>query len=186
MKRRNLKYFTLIELLFVIAILVVLIGISWVAGTKVLRSQTKAKTKAEITLLVSAVEQYKDRWGHYPYSNGYAGPLNFGEQLSKVAPNGSWKKSDGTAGTRPMFIDYDSSDIIVSNSDYSASSAAATTVHDPYETAYFYQHNATDNTILIYSYGLDGASTNPSKHDDDYEPDHSSGKNEDNVTSDNL
>ena len=65
MKRRNSKYFTLIELMFVIAILVVLIAISWVAGTKVLRGQTEAKTKAEITLLMSAIEQYKVRFGHY-------------------------------------------------------------------------------------------------------------------------
>ena len=55
--------FTLIELLLVISVLVIIISISWVAGTNVMRKQTEAKTKAEILLLSNAVKQYKTRWG---------------------------------------------------------------------------------------------------------------------------
>ncbi|MCM8536843.1 MAG: type II secretion system GspH family protein [Lentisphaeraceae bacterium] len=93
MKRRNKKYFTLIELLFVIAILVILIGISWVAGTKVLRNQTIKKTKAEIFLLTDAIRQYKDRFDAYP-PEANDKTLNFAAYLSKMQPgDNNWPNS---------------------------------------------------------------------------------------------
>lgn len=160
MKRRNPKYFTMIELMFVIAILVILVGISWVAGTKVLRGQTEAKTKAEITLLINAIEQYKTRWGGYPnsFSQGNNSSttysIDFGEYLSKVLPGSGWSGSK-----RPMYIDYDSVDILVSNSNYADPSANSTTVQDPYENAYQYVLTIDAQgaqSIVISSAGLDG------------------------------
>jgi type II secretory pathway pseudopilin PulG len=64
MKKRN---FTLIELLFVILILITLIGISWVAVTKVIRTQNIFKAKGEMSMLSLATVQYKDRYGVYPF-----------------------------------------------------------------------------------------------------------------------
>lgn len=177
MKRYNRRNFTLVELMFVVAILVILIGISWVAGTKVLRSQAKSKTKAEITMLVAAVKQYKDRFGAYPPNdtseNPY--PLSFGQYLSKVKPDGSW------TGKRPMFIDFKKHNINVGNDDYDATSASTTKVYDPYENTYLYYYNSTDDTFAIWSVGLDG--------DDDSFDDYSgSGDSSygDDVRSDNL
>lgn len=159
MKRRNPKYFTMIELMFVIAILVILVGISWVAGTKVLRGQTEAKTKAEITLLINAIEQYNTRWGVYPHeisnATGYSGNLDFGEYLSKVLPGSGWSGSK-----RPMYIDYDSADMLVSNSNYADPSATSTNVQDPYENVYKYvltiDATTGEKSFKVYSFGLNG------------------------------
>ena len=160
MKRRNKKYFTLIELLFVIAILVILIGISWVAGTKVLRNQTEKKTKAEIFLLTNAVKQYKDRFGEFPATSDTE--VKFAAYLSKVQPN-----TAGWSGKRPMFIDYKQADFFVgtkSGSSYTIDydEVDENTVNDdiyaldPYENPYFFRVNTTTNSFIIYSAGLDG------------------------------
>ena len=159
MKRYNRRNFTLVELMFVVAILVILIGISWVAGTKVLRSQAKSKTKAEIKMLVSAVEQYKERYGVYPPDGGdYDGTLNFAEYLSKVQPGSGW------VGKRPMFIDFTKHNINVDpDTGYDDASAVSTKVLDPYEQDYLYKYDSTTNTYIIYSVGLD---SDPNTDDD--------------------
>ena len=178
MKRYNKLKFTLIELMFVVAILVILIGISWVAGTKVLRGQAESKTKAEIKMLVSAMHQYKDRFGSFP---DVKGTLNFGEYLSKVQPN----TTGWTSGKpRPMFIDYTKNNINVSNTAYDDPNATETIILDPYELEYVYIFDSTeDDTFLIYSAGLDGLATQPTKPSL-YDPDASNNK--DNVTSNDF
>lgn len=187
MKRRNLKYFTLMELLFVIGILVILVGISWVAGTKVLRSQTKNKTKAEIMLLSGAIEQYRQRFGHYPPQAGNT-TLNFGEYLSKVLPNGQWTDASGSSADRPMLVDFDKEDIIVDNSSYAAHDADTTIVMDPYENEYMYLLSNNSTSFLIYSKGLDGEHGSGSNYNnkEDYEANTTHTKNEDNVVSNDL
>lgn len=153
MKRYNRRNFTLVELMFVVAILVILIGISWVAGTKVLRSQAKSKTKAEITMLVAAVKQYKDRYGSHPKAGAdYDGSLNFGEYLSKVQPNSGW------SGKRPMFVDFKKHNInyICTSGEFDDDNAGATTIKDPYENDYIMVYDNTEDTFYIYSVGLDG------------------------------
>ncbi|MCM8533785.1 MAG: type II secretion system GspH family protein [Lentisphaeraceae bacterium] len=179
MKRRNKKYFTLIELLFVIAILVILIGISWVAGTKVLRNQTEKKTKAEILLLNHAVKQYKDRFGELPATSSKQ--IDFAAYLSKVKPGSGW------SGKRPMYIDFQKADFFVGpssgNIDYTevdkANPAAAVYALDPYENPYYINVDAATGKFFIYSYGLDG-------QDDggQYSKDSSLGL--DDISSDNL
>ena len=155
MKRYNRRNFTLVELMFVVGILVILIGISWVAGTKVLRKQAKSKTKAEITMLVAAVKQYKDRFGSLPVTSTSARNLDFGQYFSKVQPDGSWLNNDGSPGKRPMFIDFKKHNINISNDNFDGSSAGTTEVQDPYEVPYRYQ-TFTDGTFKIWSRGLDG------------------------------
>lgn len=175
MKRLSRRNFTLIELMFVVAILVILIGISWVAGTKVLRSQAKSKTKAEITMLVSAVKQYRDRHGMYPEVKG---ALNFAQYLSKVLPNSGW------TGKRPMYIDYKKNNINTDIDTYDDANAGNTLVMDPYEQDYIYVYDSTeDGTFLIYSAGLDGDETQPDKPS---EYDSSASGNADNVSSNDL
>lgn len=169
MKRYNKRKFTLIELMFVVAILVILIGISWVAGTKVLRSQAKSKTKAEIKMIVSAIQQYKDRFGAMPEDSGTAADLDFAEYLSSVQPGAGW------TGKRPMFIDYKKNNIAVDNDNYDhtdAGTAGPTKLFDPYENAYQYQYidtGAKAGTFKVWSIGLDG--TNDSGSGDDVSSD---------------
>lgn len=196
MKRRNKKYFTLIELLFVIAILVILIGISWVAGTKVLRNQTEKKTKAEILLLSHAVKQYKDRWGSYPHAfagnNKAAAGLDFAHLLSKVLPDTGWSSEK-----RPMFIDYKQADFFVgtwsgtaatidySKVDHSSDCSITDQIYafDPYENPYMYAYYKDTDSFIIYSKGLDGDSTDPGAG---AAYDKTQSLNLDNITSDDL
>ena len=180
MKRYKKLKFTLVELMFVVAILVILIGISWVAGTKVLRSQAKQKTKAEIKMLVSAMHQYKERFGSFPPSANYNGPLNFGEYLSKVQPNAGW-----SSGNRPMFIDFTKNNFNVSITSYDDPNAGSTTIRDPYEQdyIYIYSHSDEPDKFLIYSVGLDGdEETQPTKPSDYV----TTGDNADNISSNDF
>ena len=164
MKRYNKRNFTLVELMFVVAILVILIGISWVAGTKVLRKQAKSKTKAEITMLVSAVKQYKDRFGALPVTSTSKQEIDFGQYLSKVPPNSGWTDANGDPGLRPMFIDFNKHNINVSNPDFAGANAGTTEVRDPYEQPYMYKAES-DGTFKIWSTGLDGSDNDGSGDD---------------------
>jgi len=193
--------FTMIELMFVIAIVVVLMGISWVAGTKVLRAQVKAKTKAEITLISAAVTQYKTRWGSYPNEAAYR-DVDFTDYLSKVKPNSGW------TGARPMYIDFKAADIIrayrISNNlglqvegdngntkvTYSPNDSGDYLL-DPYENPYLYftDDDANGNPIrfTIVSIGADGKMDWPSDSTNTASGyDSSTDDNKDNVSSDDL
>lgn len=137
---RSHSKFTLIEIMFVVGILVILIGISWTAGVKVLRQQAKAKTKAEISILNSACEQYKNRFGQYPDTTGNLIDFNFNHHLSDV----SYEERSQYIGTRPMYIDCKKHNIHLSGN----------IVLDPYEQPYKYKFE--DHKIKIWSLGLDG------------------------------
>ncbi len=125
--------------MFSVAILVILISIGFVAGTKVLRSQANTKTRAEIKMIRSACIQYKDRYNSFPSLSETDIDINFGEFLSKVPPN------SGFIGSRPMYIDYKRHNI-----NYDSG-----TISDPYENPYQYKYDKDKNTILIWSIGLD-------------------------------
>ena len=125
-------HFTLIELLFTIMILIILIGIAWTAGAKVIRSQNNTKIKAEIVMIESAIIEYKERYGNYPFEDTQL--VNFAEKLSPVPLDAGW---EGTF--RPMFIDFKSNNMYTNNDDYDSNDpdkATATTLLDPYEMPY--------------------------------------------------
>lgn len=133
------KYkFTLIELMFVVAILVILIGIGFVAGTKTLRSQAKTKTKAEIKILETACHQYMDRYSNFPDISGKEIEFNFCEYLAKIPPIAEY------TGDRYFFIDFKRDNINLKN----------WTAQDPYEQPYMYKY--VNGIIKIWSVGLDG------------------------------
>ena len=77
MKRRTKKDgFTLIELLVVIAIIAILaalvVGLSGTAG----RKMTESRVKAELAAIETAIEAYKNKFGHYPPDNPDTPTLN--------------------------------------------------------------------------------------------------------------
>lgn len=102
-----MKKFTLMEILFVIAILVIIMGIGLASGTKVLRKQTEAQRNAEIIMIKSAIEQYKLRWGIYPFTS--SGEIDFAKQLSpissKVDMNGDGSVDDKDWEMRPLWLE---------------------------------------------------------------------------------
>lgn len=133
------KYkFTLIELMFVVTILVILISIGFVAGTKTLRKQAYMKTKAEIKMIESACRQYKDRYGNFPDITGSEVEVDFLNHLAKIPDIASF------TGDRKMFIDCKKHAI----------NTEGNKILDPYEQVYMYQY--AKNKILIWSVGLDG------------------------------
>jgi prepilin-type N-terminal cleavage/methylation domain-containing protein len=59
--------FTLIELLMVIAVILILTGITFGISRGVQNAQARAKTKAELATISQAIEQFKSRYGDYPW-----------------------------------------------------------------------------------------------------------------------
>ena len=56
----NKRKFTLVELMFCVGILVILIGIGWVNGAKVLKKSADTQIKAEIKQIEALVRDYYD------------------------------------------------------------------------------------------------------------------------------
>jgi prepilin-type N-terminal cleavage/methylation domain-containing protein len=59
--------FTLIELLMVIAVILILTGITFGISRGVQNAQARAKAKAELATISLAIEQFKSRYGDYPW-----------------------------------------------------------------------------------------------------------------------
>jgi general secretion pathway protein G len=64
--------FTLVEMLVVIAIIVVLMGMSIKGIQLVLRIRDESKARTQITLLAAALDNYKATYGVYPPGDGSA------------------------------------------------------------------------------------------------------------------
>jgi len=63
---KSKQWFTLIEIMFVVGILVILIGIGWVAGAKILRKSADTQINAELKMIQTAIDIYKTDKGFYP------------------------------------------------------------------------------------------------------------------------
>ncbi len=61
--------FTLIELLMVIAVILILAGITFGVSRGVQNTQARAKAKAELAIISQSLEQYKSVNGDYPWVN---------------------------------------------------------------------------------------------------------------------
>ena len=59
--------FTLVELLIVIAVILILAGITFGISRGVQNAQARAEAKAELAVLAQALEQFKSRYGDYPW-----------------------------------------------------------------------------------------------------------------------
>ena len=91
--------FTLIELLMVIAVILILAGITFGVSRGVQNAQARAKAKAELAIISQSLEQYKSVNGDYPWVNG--APAEFAKALM------GWKEFDQSGGT-PDYKDKDS------------------------------------------------------------------------------
>ncbi len=83
--------FTLIELLMVIAVIMILAGITFGIYRSVQIAQTRAKAKGELAVLAQSLEQFKAANGDYPWTTGFASSPEANAELLLQALLG-WKK----------------------------------------------------------------------------------------------
>ena len=78
--------FTLIELLMVIAVILILAGITFGISRGVQNAQARAKANAELATISQAIEQFKSRYGDYPWHDSTTGdyPNSSGEVTSEM------------------------------------------------------------------------------------------------------
>ena len=74
--RSSNRGFTLIELLVVIAIIMVLAGITFGISRGVQNAQARTKAKAELAVLSQGIEQFKLRYGDYPWHDSGGSDTN--------------------------------------------------------------------------------------------------------------
>ena len=68
--RHSPRGFTLIELLIVIAIMAVLAALTFPILGAVKKNMIRTRARGGLTALETAIEGYKDKFGHYPPDNG--------------------------------------------------------------------------------------------------------------------
>jgi prepilin-type N-terminal cleavage/methylation domain-containing protein len=99
----RLRAFTLIELLIVISIMAILASMIIPISGAVSRNRTKAKARAELEQVATAIELYKAKLGHYPPDNPRDPSMNqlYFELLGTTATNFNGKPAyitlDGSA-----------------------------------------------------------------------------------------
>ncbi|HBM85616.1 MAG TPA: hypothetical protein DD423_02310 [Opitutae bacterium] len=166
--RISSRGFTLIELILVIAVIMILAGITFGISRGVQNAQARAAAKAELAVIAQALEGYKSTHGDYPWAAD-------GDELAKAlmgwmkfsGPNaaitfGSVGASDVPATGPKSFID-------PSKMDYSGTLPTAANVEpgtgaflDPWGNDYVYQYktSATGNWEVfgyhLYSVGENG------------------------------
>ncbi len=86
LRRSKQQGFTLIELLMVIAVILILAGITFGISRGVQNAQARAKAKAELATISQAIEQFKSRYGDYPWhdSDDSAYPKSSGEVTNEM------------------------------------------------------------------------------------------------------
>lgn len=169
-KRSTRSGFTLIELLMVIAVIMILAGITFGISRGVQNAQARAKAKAELAAIAQALEGYKSTHGDYPWAAN-------GDQLAQALMG--WRHFQrGTSGP-PAFVPVTSvpntgpkSFIDATKLDYSgdlpatANTAPGTGAFvDPWGSEYVYAYRTSTTSswdnfgYVLYSKGADGADT---------------------------
>jgi prepilin-type N-terminal cleavage/methylation domain-containing protein len=101
---RSNQGFTLIELLMVIAVIMILAGITFGVSRGVYNAQARTKAKAELATLAQGLEQFKSTYGDYPWvSNTATSSGNITENGSRLLlALGGWMQWNYEGGTKPV------------------------------------------------------------------------------------
>ena len=163
--------FTFIELLMVIAVILILAGITFGISRVVQNAQARAKAKAELATISQAIEQFKSVNGDYPWTNDVEGEdpsivlskslLGWKEFVSSGNTTTFQDKTSVPTSGPEGFIDATKLSI---NGTLPTGATKPTNVEftDPWgnEYLYLYKENASwDNFgYVLYSKGPDGSS----------------------------
>ena len=161
------NYFTLLELLTSMAILIILAGLilgSFGFATRIAKKRT---TKAQITAIEVALDQYKSEWGFYPESYDY--DRNSDGFPDAIELNEKWWDSLGSV---PYWIDsdgdgdIDSSDTpiekeLIDNHELGLTEDTTYKYVDVYGNPFYYQSSSSSNMMNpekfdLWSTGPDG------------------------------
>ena len=102
-KSKNIKGFTLVEIIVVMAIAVLLLALVLGLHGRVKAKQMESKLQVEMVAIELALENYKAKNGQYPTSDSWAGasyPLKDWNGSKHSSPNSLYKQlceNDGTA-----------------------------------------------------------------------------------------
>lgn len=86
--------FTLIELLMVITVILILAGITFGISRGVQNAQARSKAKAELATISQAIEQFKSRYGDYPWHQGGGGDSTDNNKMLLYALTGRMVLAD--------------------------------------------------------------------------------------------
>lgn len=84
--------FTLIELLLVIAVILILSGITFGVARGVQNAQARAKAKGELAVISQSLEIFKSVNGDYPWTTGSSNEVDRAKELAKALMG--WKEFD--------------------------------------------------------------------------------------------
>ena len=106
--------FTLIELLMVISVILILAGITFGISRGVQNAQARTKAKAELAVISQAIEQFKLRYGDYPWILSEDSTKNLAYALSgrivirnvSGEPTAVVVTDEDEVKNNPKFLDY--------------------------------------------------------------------------------
>ena len=156
--------FTLIELLMVIAVILILASITFGISRGVRNAQSKAKAKAELATIAQGIEQFKLRYGDYPWHikgkdtnttlvYALTGRLWFERDGGKTVVETTRSLTDEAAEKRPKFIDL------------SKFSVSGDKLIDPWGYPYVYIYKWDNNPGLWETVGFHLYSSGPNGDD---------------------
>ena len=172
--------FTLIELLMVITVILILAGITFGISRGVQNSQARTKAKAELATISQAIEQFKSRYGDYPWHQGGGGDSTDNNKMLLYALTGRMvladpSPTDNTTEIAAIEItdeaEIDKNPKFLDDSKFSTTKIgqSSTNLLDPWGNPYIYWYkwdnspNAWDVFgYHLYSTGPKGSSANTS------------------------
>lgn len=175
----------------VIAVILILAGITFGISRGVQNSQARAKAKAELAIIAQGLEQFKATYGDYPWIGDTSGTANANDLLLALT---GWKKMERSGNTTRLsstlstpgksFIDPTKLSLSAS---FPADDVPPATlvIQDPWGSNYIYVYRTSstgwDNFgYLLFSEGPDAASETPPP-DGVLEQDDRGGSNIDNI-----
>ena len=161
--------FTLIELLMVIAVIMILAGITFGISRGVQNAQARAKTKAELATISLAIEQVKSRYGDYPWHK--QGEVDTNKTLLFALTGrlvlGDPDPEDSTNETKALIIDIqskiDANPKFLDDSKFSTTKTGQLTTNllDPWGNPYVYRYKGDNSPDDWDVFGYHLYSTGP-------------------------
>ena len=170
--------FTLIELLMVITVILILAGITFGISRGVQNAQARTKARAELATISQAIEQFKSRYGDYPWHQGSGGDSTDNNKMLLYALTGRMVLADPSPTDNSTEIaaieitdqaQIDKNPKFLDDSKFSTTKIGQLTTNllDPWGNPYVYRYKRDNSPdawdvfgFHLYSTGPKGSSAN--------------------------